>query len=181
MESLRLFSGGGNAVRFSDFCFWSGFAASFAKFAEGRVSPKIFASELLVSGVCVQSLCFLVLFCLCFCFIVLEHFPESFLKKFSSCQVRVLQNIFGSELLVLAFCVRSVFFGGVSPMFLLYCAGTFSRKLPEKILFLSGARFAKNFRERTFGFGLLCPVGVFWWCFAYVFALLCWNILPKVA
>ena len=171
MESLRLFSGGGSAVRFSDFCFWSGFAASFAKFAEGRVSPKIFASELLFSGVCVQSLCFLVLFCLCFCLIVLEHSPESFLKnsllvrcafckkfsganfwfwpfvsgrcflvvfrlcfcfivlehspesclkKFSSCQVRVLQKIFGSELLVLAFRVRSVFFGGVSPMFLLY-------------------------------------------------------------
>ena len=46
-------------------------------------------------------------------------FSRKLPEKFSSCQVRVLQKIFGSELLVLAFRVRSVFFGGVSPMFLL--------------------------------------------------------------
>ena len=46
-------------------------------------------------------------------------------------------------------------------MFLLYYVALFSLKSPEKILFLSGARFGRNVRERTFGFLPLCPVGVF--------------------
>ena len=70
--------------------------------------------------------CFLVLFCLWFCFITLPCSPESCLKKFSSCQVRVLEEIFGSELLVFCLCVQLVFFGVVLPMFLFYCVASFS-------------------------------------------------------
>ena len=81
-------------------------------------------------------------------------------------------EFFGSELLVLAFCVRSVFFGGVSPMFLLYCAGTFSRKLPEKILFLSGARFAKNFGSELLVLAF-CVRSVFFGGVSSMFLLYC--------
>ena len=81
-------------------------------------------------------------------------------------------NIFGSELLVFSLCVRLVFFGIVLLMFLLYCVALFSRKLPEKILFLSGARFGRNFRERTFGFLPLCPVGV-----SLVLLCLCFSFI----
>ena len=40
--------------------------------------------------------------------------------------------------------------------------------------------FWKNFRERTFVFGWLCWVCVFWWVFAIVFALFFGVLLPKL-
>ena len=40
--------------------------------------------------------------------------------------------------------------------------------------------FWKNFRERTFVFGWLCWSCVFWWVFAYVFALFFGGSLPKL-
>ena len=72
-----------------------------------------------------------------------------------------------------------VLFGIVLPMFQLCHVALFSQKLPVQILFLSGARFGRNFRERTFDFLSWCPIGVFWYCFANVFVLLCGVVLPK--
>ena len=40
--------------------------------------------------------------------------------------------------------------------------------------------FRENFRGRTLGIWYLCSVDVFWFCFAYVFALLCGVVLPEV-
>ena len=184
-------TGGGNAVRFSDFCFgwvlplplrsllrdafprkfspanfwfrafvssrvfWCCFAYVFliawdcspesclkqCSSCQVRVSRTIFGSELLVLAFCVRSVFFggvLPMF-LVYC---AGTFSRKLPVKFFSCQVRVSRTIFGSELLVLAFCVRSVFFAGVSPMFLLYCAGTFSRKLPEIFLLFSSLFFS---------------------------------------
>ena len=68
----------------------------------------------------VSGWCFLVLFCLCFCFIMFPCSPESCLKKSFSCEVRVLEEIFGSELWFFCFGVRLVFFGLVLPTFTLY-------------------------------------------------------------
>ena len=165
-----------------------------------------------------------VLFCLCFSFIMLPCSPEKLSEKLSSCQVRVLEEIFGSEVLVFCLGVRLVFFRPVLPMFLFNCVALFSRKLPENFLLvryafwkeLSGtsfwffalvsgwcflvlflpmfqlyhvALFSRKLPEKLsscqvrvleeiLGSELLvflpwCPVGVFWSCFAYVFALLC--------
>ena len=50
-----------------------------------------------------------------------------------------------------------------------------------KTFVLSGARFAKIFRERTVDSWPLCSVGVFWCDFAYSFALLCCFFLPTAA
>ena len=112
----------------------------------------------------VSGWCFLVLFCRCF-----------------SCQVRVLEEIFKNKFLFFCLCVRLVFCDVVLPMFQFHYVALFSRKLPDKIIFLSGARFGRNFRERTFGILPWCPVGGFWCRFAYVSVLLCCLALPKAA
>ena len=77
----------------------------------------------------VSGWCFLLLFRLCFCFIMWHCSSETGQKN--SCQVRFLEEIFGSKLLFFNRCVRLVFFVVVSPMFLLYYVALFSRKLPE--------------------------------------------------
>ena len=46
---------------------------------------------------------------------------------------------------------------------------------------INPARFVDKFLGANFWILALCPVGVFWSCFAYVFALLCCLVLPKVA
>ena len=171
----------------------------------------------------------------CFAYVFLLYYVALFsrkpLEKFSSCQARVLGEIFGSELLFFSLCVRLVFFGVVLPMFLLYYVALFSRKPLEKfsscqvrflgeifgseflfLAFVSGwcflvlfclcfcfimwhcspesriknsllvrCAFWKKFSGANFCFLPLCPVGVFWWSFAYVFSSLCGLVLPKVA
>ena len=77
--------------------------------------------------------CFLVLFCLCFCFIMWHCSPES----------RLINSL------------------------IVRCA--FWKKF-------SGANFCNKFCFLTF-----VPGWCFWCCFAYVFALLCGIVLPKVA
>ena len=54
--------------------------------------------------------------------------------------------------------------------------------LASSFVFLPFLRVAfwKNFRERTFVFGWLCWSCVFWWVFAYVFALIFGVSLPRV-
>ena len=89
-------------------------------------------------------------------------------------------KIFGSELLFLSVVVGLVFFDSVLPRFLFYFWVFRSRKCLGKILLMSGPLFEKNFRERTFVFGV--GVGrVFLCCFAYVFALLFGFSLPKMS
>ena len=71
--------------------------------------------------------------------------------------------------------------------FVLFCLGfslcglTFLPKAVWKILFLSGAHFGKFFGSEFLHFLPLCPVVVFWCCFANVFALFSGIVLPKVA
>ena len=87
-------------------------------------------------GICERSLV-LVLFCLCSCFTVWFCSPESFLKFFfffASC----FAKIFGGELWEFGTCARSMYFGAVLLMFLLYYVVLFSRKLSGTV------------RERTF-------------------------------
>ena len=95
---------------------------------------KNFRERTLGFGVCEGSLV-LVLFCLCFCFIVWFCSPESCLIFFfASC----FAKIFGGELWEFGTCARSMYFGAVLLMFLLYYVVLFSRKLSGTV------------RERTF-------------------------------
>ena len=64
---------------------------------------KIFGSELLVFWCFVLSRSFLVLFCLCFCFIGWRCSPESCLKNSPILRSSFFEKIFGSELWVLEF------------------------------------------------------------------------------
>ena len=115
-----------------------------------RILEEVFGSELFVFFAFVSGCCFLVLFCLCFSFIMLPGSPESCLKN-TSCQARVLETSFGSKLLVFCLCVRLVFFGVVLPMLQLYYVAWFSRKLPER--FSCQVRVLEEiFGSETFGF-----------------------------
>ena len=78
-----------------------------------RVLEEFFGSELLFFDF-VSGWCFLVVLCLCFCFTMWPCSPESCPKKFSSCQVRFLEEHLGSKP-VFSVCVRLVFFGAVLP------------------------------------------------------------------
>ena len=101
-------------------------------------------------------------------------FSRKLPETFSSCQVRVLEEIFGSELLVLSLGVRLVFFGVVLPLLQPYYLALFSRKLPEKF---SSCRVCVL--EEIFGSELLVFVLVSGWCFLVLFCL-CFSfiILP---
>ena len=70
------------------------------------------------------------------------------------------RNFRERTLVFLAFVAGWCFFV-VFPMFLLYYVALCSRKLSASNLVLSDAHVGRNFRERTFGFEPLCPVGVF--------------------
>ena len=49
------------------------------------------------------------------------------------------------------------------------------------VLLFLGSLFGKFFRERTFVFGYRCGSCLFWWCFAYAFALLFGFSCPKMS
>ena len=130
--------------------FWYCFAYVFASLG-GVVPPKVvwklllflgprfsknFRERTLGFGICERSLV-LVLFCLCSCFTVWFCSPESCLKRFfflASC----FAKIFGGEFWEFGTCARSMYFGAVLLMFLLYYVVLFSLKLSGTV------------RERTF-------------------------------
>ena len=121
----------------------------------------------------------LVFFCCCFsyvfallCGIVL---PKAVWKAISFCQMRMLEEIFGSELLVLSLCIRFVVFVVVFPMFLLHYVALFSRKLSEKI-----TSFQARFFEPLFGnkllFLSLCVRLVFFGVVLTMILLVLWTV-----
>ena len=125
-----------------------------------RFLEEISGANLFFFCFCVRLVFFVVvspMFLIHYVALLSRQLPE----KFSSCQVRFLEEIFGSELWFFSLCVRLVFFVVVFPMFLLYYVPLCSRKLSASNLVLSDAHVGRNFRERTFGFEPLCPVGVF--------------------
>ena len=65
-------------------------------------------------------------------------------------------------------------------MFLFYYVVLFSRKLSEKILLALGPGFAKIFGSELWVFGTCARLMYNGAVLAYVFALLCGVILPKV-
>ena len=128
----------------------------------------------------VSGWCFLVLFCLCFSFYCVALFsrklPEKILFLSGARFGRNFrERIFGFFAFVSGCCFLVLFFQCFS-FILLPCS---PRKLPENILFLSGAHFGRNFRQRTFWFLAFVSGWCFWCCFAYVSALLCCLVLPK--
>ena len=101
--------------------------------------------------VLVSVVCFLVLFCLCFCFSTWLFVPENGPRKFSSGQVRCLSKFSGSELLFYGVGVGLVCFGAFLPMFLLYYLFFRPRNCLRKILLMSGPVFLGCFLS-SFGF-----------------------------
>ena len=70
-------------------------------------------------------------------------------------------------------------------MYFLWSFPPLFAKFAPKIFFANIALLARacadnNFRVRTLGVWRSCSVGVFWCCFAYIFALLCGFVLAKV-
>ena len=111
----------------------------------------------------------------------LLHYVALFSRKLaeilSSCQVRVLEGIFGSEFLFLAFVSGWCFWCCFAYVSASLC-GLVLPKVARKHYLLSGARFGRSFRERAFVFNL-CVRLVFLVLFAYGFALLYGIVLPK--
>ena len=81
------------------FCVWSGvFCRFFCRSSrlKGRFLEK-FSGANFCFRVSVLVVCFLVLFCLCFCFIIWFFVPENVSRKFSSGQVRCLKKFSGAN------------------------------------------------------------------------------------
>ena len=117
-------------------------------------------------GICERSLV-LVLFCLCSCFTVWFCSPESCMKFFfflASC----FAKIFGGELWEFGTCARSMYFGSVLLMFLLYYVVLFSRKLSGTV------------RERTFVFWYFVLGRCFLVLFCQCICFIVWFCSPVI-
>ena len=100
----------------------------------------------------VSGWCFLVLFCLCFCFIVWRCSPESFLKNSLLVRYAFWKKFSGASFWFLAFVSGWCFLVLFCLCFFVLLCGVALPEASWKILFLSGVCFGRNFRERTFGF-----------------------------
>ena len=125
-----------------------------------------------------SGLCFLVLFCLCFCFIVWRCSPESFLKNSLLVRCEFWKKFSGANFWFLAFVSRWCFF-------VLFClCFRFIMWLcsPEsfpKIYFLVRCAFWKKFSGANFWFFSLCVPLVFLVLFCLCFCFIAWRCSPE--
>ena len=90
----------------------------------------------------------------------------------------LFEKIFGSELVFGCWCWSCVFWWCFAEVLALYYGGSLP-KVFGKIFLMSGLLFLKNFRERTFVFGVsvlvMCLLVLFCLCFCFMF----WRCAPE--